>query len=778
MAVTNTYGFQAISPPTRVNTTTTGNQWDPVVVGIDSNTAVVFFADESVAGGRLLAQRIDRNGNLIGGEVVVATGVDTNFEKGFAATKLTNGNIAVTWSDNAATPDLFFRLYNSSMTALGAATSADGTSAKSLHPSIVASANGGFIIAWHKDFGTDGDVGFRRFDSAGATTDPSTGIVIDSTSTFDDRNPAVAVLSDGKIAIAFERVNGANVEMWHAVYNANGTVFKAAELVDATGSINVKPDIVARADGGYIIFYQDNGWGVATTEVTGWKFSSTGVDQGFTRVSNDQSFPNLMVDAAVSAGGYIVSTSTTEGPYNTVATLLSASGTALVRDIDLSPAAGVSGFGSVTWLDSSTIMVADIALSGAPGTDASAYSTVGKTFSVTHTSIGDGAGDVITGDGLLDIILSGGGNDALTGAGANDIIDGGTGVDTANFSGPRFNYLVSKDGGTYKVTDFRGGSPDGTDTIANVERFTFQSSVVSTETFTPNNMNGDLKSDLVWFNNATGQAVTFLMNGTTIASATAIGAANGANVDLKAVADLNGDGQSDLIWQDTAGNVIGFIMNGTSIASAAVIANPGAAFKVVGTGDLNADGNVDIVVQDANGQAVGFLMNGTALQSAAAIGGANGTQWSVKGMGDLNGDGKSDLVWGSTAGEATVFLMNGTTIASAAVIAGPQGANFSIKAVGGINDDFSADIIWQYSNGQAGAWLMNGASIAGAGAIGGANGSQFEVKDLADINGDGRLDLIWENNSNGSAVGFLLNGTSILGAAAIGGANGTDWLIV
>ncbi len=61
-------------------------------------------------------------------------------------------------------------------------------------------------------------------------------------------------------------------------------------------------------------------------------------------------------------------------------------------------------------------------------------------------------------------------------------------------------------------------------------------------------------------------------------------------------------------------------MNGTAIQSAAVVANPGSAFEVMASADLNGDGKSDIILQDGAGQAVGWLMDGTAILDAGAIG--------------------------------------------------------------------------------------------------------------------------------------------------------------
>jgi Ca2+-binding RTX toxin-like protein len=399
-------------------------------------------------------------------------------------------------------------------------------------------------------------------------------------------------------------------------------------------------------------------------------------------------------------------------------------------------------------------------------------------FGLATFSFGFTGMEEIHGNVGNDTLIGSSSADNLFGDADNDALIGGAGTDTAHFSGARSNYATAKNAGVLYINDLRGGSPDGLDQVVGVERFQFSGGVtLSAEAFTPVNFNGDLNSDILWCNTA-GLAVNFLLNGTAVTGAGAIGAANGASWRVNAVGDLNGDGSSDLIWQDTSGLVVSYLMNGSAIASAAVVGNPGAAFRVVGSGDLNGDGNSDIVLQDGNGQAVVWFMNGSSISSAAAIGAANGAAWSVAAVGDLNGDGKADLVWENTDGTTVGYLMNGLSVTNAAVIAGANGAAFSVKGIGDLNGDGKGDIVWQFSNGQAGAWLMNGTTITAGNAIGGANGSQFEIRDIADISGEGLMDLVWQNTTNGQAVGFIMNGLGITSAGNIGAANGADWFIV
>ena len=86
---------------------------------------------------------------------------------------------------------------------------------------------------------------------------------------------------------------------------------------------------------------------------------------------------------------------------------------------------------------------------------------------------GDGA-DVLDGGAGSDQLNSGGGNDTLLSGLGNDALDGGNGTDTVIFSGARSDYQVNDLGnGVLQTIDLRSGSPDGTDTLVNMESFSF-----------------------------------------------------------------------------------------------------------------------------------------------------------------------------------------------------------------------------------------------------------------------------------------------------------------
>jgi hypothetical protein len=94
---------------------------------------------------------------------------------------------------------------------------------------------------------------------------------------------------------------------------------------------------------------------------------------------------------------------------------------------------------------------------------------------VSQTLAGGAFDDTLTGLGGDDALHGNGGNDILVGGAGNDAIDGGAGTDTAQYSGDIADYTIvySSTAHSFTVTDTRGGSPDGTDTVTNVENFQF-----------------------------------------------------------------------------------------------------------------------------------------------------------------------------------------------------------------------------------------------------------------------------------------------------------------
>lgn len=124
------------------------------------------------------------------------------------------------------------------------------------------------------------------------------------------------------------------------------------------------------------------------------------------------------------------------------------------------------------WTTTSTAQLASLG-SGkvAVGNIANALLYNNNPASLIENAIGTAAADTILGNAA---------NNVLTGKGGNDILDGRGGSDTAVYSGARANYSwVSQSDGSWKITDLRSGSPDGVDTLKNIENLRFSDQTVA-----------------------------------------------------------------------------------------------------------------------------------------------------------------------------------------------------------------------------------------------------------------------------------------------------------
>ena len=98
----------------------------------------------------------------------------------------------------------------------------------------------------------------------------------------------------------------------------------------------------------------------------------------------------------------------------------------------------------------------------------------------------------------------------------------------------------------------------------------------------------------------------------------------------------------------------------TSPAGAA-LPNPGPTWHVAAAADFNGDGKSDILWQNDSGLPAIWTMDGTNLTAGAALPNP-GPTWHVAAAADFNGDGKSDILWQNDSGLPAIWTMDGTTI--------------------------------------------------------------------------------------------------------------------
>lgn len=222
--------------------------------------------------------------------------------------------------------------------------------------------------------------------------------------------------------------------------------------------------------------------------------------------------------------------------------------------------------------------------------------------------------------------------------------------------------------------------------------------------------------------------------------------------------DIDGDGKSDLIWYNPSPNRFAYwLMDGAGIASVSPVTSLASGYVPIAFGDFDGDGLSDMVW--SNGQTLSMrlsLMGGAA--SWQVIGSHPGG-WRSAGAADIDGDGKADLLWYSPSPNRFAYWrMSGSTVASVSPITS-LATGYAPLATGDFNGDGYADIVW--SNGQTLSMRQGLAGGAGRWQLVGNYPSTWRSAGAADIDGDGQTDLLWYNPSPNRFAYWLMSGTAV-----------------
>jgi hypothetical protein len=356
----------------------------------------------------------------------------------------------------------------------------------------------------------------------------------------------------------------------------------------------------------------------------------------------------------------------------------------------------------------------------------------------------------------------------------------------STMSGPNFAPAITYDGGAF-----------GTNSVAVAD------------------VNGDGKPDLVVANvfspstNQTGTVGVLLGRGDGTFQPVTLYGSGGADTTSVAVADVNGDGNLDLVVANNCDSpitcfngVIGVLLgNGDgTFHTATPYISSGELPSWIAVADVNGDGKPDLLVAETcsgcgslEGTA-GVLLNkgdGTFRNAVTYSSGGTVAKWIA--VADVNGDGKPDLLVvnysgsgsNSPNGTVSVLLGNGDGTFKTPVSYGSGGYGATSVAVADVNGDSKPDLLvtntcaFQSNCATVGVLLGNGDGTFKKVVNYNSGGYQAQSVAVADVNGDGNLDLVVANNcdspitcSNG-VIGVLLgNGDGTFQTAVAYGSAG------
>jgi hypothetical protein len=236
------------------------------------------------------------------------------------------------------------------------------------------------------------------------------------------------------------------------------------------------------------------------------------------------------------------------------------------------------------------------------------------------------------------------------------------------------------------------------------------------------------------------------------------------------VDDMNGDGSPDIAWESTAVNALGLAgdrafwlttpttVDDSSFLDTPYLANIPTAWRIAGRADFNGDGQTDILWENTvTGDHTIWFMNGVTWSgNQAYVGWADPTVWRVAAVADFNRDGKPDILWEDVSeGFESIWFMNGTVLAGFSdIIYTAPGDHVEVAA--DFNGDGYADLLTVLPDGTRIIYFWNGTTAYDSLYFLGPIALEWHVVEAADFNGDNQADLVWEDTIYGYRFIWLL----------------------
>ncbi len=355
-------------------------------------------------------------------------------------TQLEDGRILVTWTDaSAAAPGIHF---GTADPATGAILVSDtrllGTDGADFVSDVWALPGGGWAMVKQDNLSaTDQDADLIVYNSSGAVVVSRS---LGNNSNFDEQKPAVTVLNNGNIVIAFEKETTNDTDtfsMAMEMYAPDGAPIITNSIFDGVGSQNRNPDIAALQDGGFVVVYEDNG--VTANGASIAFFDAAGSLRGIERLDTYSALDrDLSVTVLPNGLVYVTFTDifTGAGSENIVSALVDP----VTMEVKFNLAgvegqSGVQGESSVATLKNGTIVTAwtdnNSAIEDGNVDPDDAHVAI-QIDRIVRTTASDETGETLAGDILVDRMFGNGGDDALSGGANNDFLEGGAGDDKLN----------------------------------------------------------------------------------------------------------------------------------------------------------------------------------------------------------------------------------------------------------------------------------------------------------------------------------------------------------
>lgn len=268
-------------------------------------------------------------------------------------------------------------------------------------------------------------------------------------------------------------------------------------------------------------------------------------------------------------------------------------------------------------------------------------------------------------------------------------------------------------------------------------------------------------SDALAYNSDNGQLSVLLVQANGSRTWRSIGAAPKSGMRPVGYADVDRDGQGDVLWRNAAnGENQLWLMRGESF-SAVALPTQSPRFNVKAFRDFNDDGAADAFFQDVvSGASEVWTLSAAGRTSVLTVDPAPSGS-ALAAIADVDGDLAPDLIWQDReTGALEGWLMNGAT--PAAVFSLPDApAGGVCQGAGDLDGDGDDDLVWRVRKDGSRtiqAWFMDGMNAPARG-VASQIKKKTHVRGVVDVTSDGRAEIVLVGKSGFRALSVDANGS-------------------